>query len=75
MRGIKHDARRFYYIQNAQISSEDRRLPDYLPLRLGNEMDVWVKRPDGTTSTGTLWPGGNIGSGWDKPAGPGKFSA
>lgn len=28
-------------------------------------MDVWVKRPDGTTSTGTLWPGGE-GSGWTK---------
>lgn len=28
-------------------------------------MDVWVRRPDGTTSTGTLWPGGE-GEGWTK---------
>ncbi|XP_021964900.1 maltase-glucoamylase, intestinal [Folsomia candida] len=64
--------RGIHFIQsvNAQISSEERRLPWYEPLRLGHEMDVWVKRPNGTPSTGTLWPGGEH-EGWDKPAGPG----
>lgn len=24
---------------------------------MGNELDLWVKRPDGTPVVGTVWPG------------------
>ncbi|KAG4066226.1 hypothetical protein HA402_000450 [Bradysia odoriphaga] len=71
IRELKAKGIHFVQSVNSQISSEDRRLADYEPLKLGNEMDVWVKRPDGSTSTGTLWPGGD-GDGWSKPAGPGQ---
>jgi alpha-glucosidase (family GH31 glycosyl hydrolase) len=29
---------------------------EYKPLGLGNEMDVWVKHPDGTPVVGRVWP-------------------
>jgi alpha-glucosidase (family GH31 glycosyl hydrolase) len=30
---------------------------EYETLSLGNEMDVWIKRPDGTPMIGAVWPG------------------
>ena len=28
----------------------------YRPFELGNEMDVWVKRADGSNAVGEVWP-------------------
>lgn len=30
--------------------------PSYRPFVLGEEMDVWVKKSDGTPMTGRVWP-------------------
>ena len=29
---------------------------DYRPYELGNDLDVWVKRPDGSNFVGRVWP-------------------
>ena len=44
---------KFMTILDPFISIEQ---PNYQPYELGNEMDVWVKRQDGTPVVGRVWP-------------------
>jgi len=41
---------------------------EYRPLDLGNEMDVWLRRPDGTPMVGQVWPGQTYFPDYSKPA-------
>ncbi len=56
IRELKEKGIKFVTILDPAISIIDE---NYEPFDLGNEMDVWYKKQDGTPMTGRVWPHGN----------------
>lgn len=54
IRELKAEGIRFVTILDPCISTGEP--PGYRPYELGNQMDVWVKKSDGTPVVGRVWP-------------------